>query len=321
MKMKKLHNIKVFLLVVACSLSLSIVCAQDQEKPTLMVNLKYLVTNNNFQYLKVKTLLKANNKLQPESQTLVQLYLDSVSNQNFISQFKTDEKGEAKAVIPEALKAKWASSVTHKFLAIAPATKVYDEATSELEIAKAKIVVDTSNDDGTRKVTAHVYSFENNNWVPAKDVELKLGVRRLGGDLKIGDEENYTTDSLGQASGEFKLASLPGDLKGNLVLIAKVEDNDKFGSLSIEKSVPWGVYVKHESTFGTRALWGAEGRAPLWLLFIAYVIIGLVWGSLIYLLTRLYKIIKLGKQQVPAEQEEEGAVTVTFIEEMTEVKS
>ena len=42
--------------------------------------------------------------------------------------------------------------------------------------------------------------FENDSWLPVKDVDVKIGVRRLGGDLKIGDEETYTTDSFGQVS-------------------------------------------------------------------------------------------------------------------------
>ncbi|MGE5520122.1 MAG: hypothetical protein ACM3VS_09380 [Candidatus Dadabacteria bacterium] len=316
--MKKLHNMKAFILFVAFSFSLSSVFAQDEEKPTLMINLKYQVSNNSFQYLQLKTQLKADNKLQPQKQTPVNLYLDSISNDNLVSLVKTDEKGEAKAILPQSLKEKWSATTTHKFIAVAPATKVYDETTSELEVAKAKIIVDTANEDGTRKVTAQVLSFENGNWVPTKDVELKLGVRRLGGDLKIGDEESYTTDSLGQASGEFKLTNLPGDLKGNLTLVAKVEDNDRFGTLSIEKSVPWGVYVKHESTFGTRTLWARGGRAPIWLLFMAYTIIGLVWGTLIYLITRIYKIRKLGKLKDEEEEPVTGSVAVTFAEELVE---
>src|SRR5205814_343662 len=115
--------------------------------------------------------------------------------------------------------------------------------------------------------------WENNDWAPAKDVEMRIGVKRLGAELKIGDEETYTTDSTGQVAAEFKRDSLPADEKGNLILIAKVEDNDSYGSLSIEKTVPWGVYFKRENNFGQRALWASRGKAPIWLYAMAYSII------------------------------------------------
>ena len=99
------------------------------------------------------------------------------------------------------------------------------------------------------------------NGLPAKDVELKIGIRRLGGDLKIGDEETYTTDSLGQVAGEFKCDSLPGDKKNNLTLIAKVEDNDSYGNLSVDKTVPWGIYIKPVEQFWTKNLVGCKGQS------------------------------------------------------------
>ncbi len=140
--------------------------------------------------------------------------------------------------------------------------------------------------------------LENNEWVPAKDVDLKIGIKRLGGDLSIGDEETYTTDSLGRVAGEFKRDSLPGDDKNNLTLIARIEDNDNFGSLSVEKTVPWGVYIKPENNFGQRTLWAARGKAPVWLMLMAYSIIASVWGVILYLILQIIKISRLGKKEV-----------------------
>jgi len=295
--MKKLNNISVISFLTCFFLVGKISIAQNEEKPSLMLNVSHYTSNNSLQYLKVQTQIRANNKIQPVKNVPVQLYLDSVAESNLIGKVWTNEKGSAETNIPSGLKNLWVPSTNHKFIAIAKANPKDEETTTELEIAKAKIEIDTLNEDGTRSVTAKVFSFENGDWVPAKDVEVKIGVKRSGGSsLKIGEDESYTTDSLGQVSGEFKLDSLPtNDLKGNIVLIAKIEDNDQFGNLSIEKTVSWGKYYQHSSGFGQRALWAPRFKSPLWLIFMAYSIVVGVWGTLIYLIVQIFKMKRLGK--------------------------
>jgi hypothetical protein len=292
--MRKLHNIKAICGFI-CFLIIGMKVFAQDEKPELMLNLSHFTENNSLQYLKVQAQLKADNKLQPLKDLVVQLYLDSVGAANLIGKIKTNEKGSAQTTIPTGLKDLWTASPNHKFIAIAKTNPKDEEIATELEIAKSKIEIDTLNEDGTRSVTAKVFSFNNGEWVPAKDVEVKIGVERLGGNLKIGDDESYTTDSIGQVTGEFKLDSLPAnDTKGNIVIVARVEDNDSFGSLSVEKTVPWGKYYKHISTFGQRSLIAARFRAPLWLLFMAYSIVAGVWGVIIYLIIQVFRIKKLG---------------------------
>ena len=101
--------------------------------------------------------------------------------------------------------------------------------------------------------------------------------------------------STGIVSVEFKRDSLPGDIKGNFILAAKVEDNDQFGNLLVEKTVPWGVTLKpDQSFFNQRTLWSTRFRTPLWLMLMAYSIVIAVWGNIIYLVLQIVKIKKLG---------------------------
>ncbi len=246
----------------------------------------------------VQSRIKVGKKFQPLPRQVVQLYLDSNSAENLITKTYTDENGKAKVIIPPALKDKWNNNPKHNFIAVLEATSLEDERTTTLEIAKAKIVMDTSNSEGTRTVNVKVMYFENNDWVPAKDVEMKVGVVRSAGILSAGDEETYTTDSTGTTTVEFKKDSLPGDQQGNIVLVAQVEDNDQYGNLLVEKAVPWGVAVKHEKNFfDQRTLWSTRFRTPIWLLFMAYSIIATVWSVIIYLVFQIIKIKKLGKEK------------------------
>ena len=287
-------------LFLLCSLAVSndTTAQSDSAKPEITVNIHHFIINNSFQYLLAETKTKVDNKWKPLKGQVLQLYLDSNKAQNLIAKVQTDSAGKAKAIIPAGLKSIWDAASTHKFIAVTEGTFKEEETTFESTISKAKILIDTSNAEGTRTVNVQVMKFENNEWGPAKDVELKIGIRRSGGDLKIGDEETYTTDSLGQVAGEFKRDSLPGDEKNNLILIAKIEDNESYGNLSVEKTAPWGIYIKPVNNFGQRTLWAARGKAPGWLMFMAYSIIAAVWGVILYLILQIIKISRLGKEEV-----------------------
>jgi len=56
--------------------------------------------------------------------------------------------------------------------------------------------------------------------VPAGDVELKIGIRRMDNTiLPAGEEPTYTTDSDGVATVEFNKINMPGDSHGNLIFM------------------------------------------------------------------------------------------------------
>ncbi len=53
---------------------------------------------------------------------------------------------------------------------------------------------------------------KGSGWSPVKGVDMKIAVKRLGGDLNVDETPVFTTDSLGVASTDFKLVNLPGDI-------------------------------------------------------------------------------------------------------------
>jgi hypothetical protein len=174
-----------------------------------------------------------------------------------------------------------------------------EEVISDYTITKAKMTLDTATADGVRNITASVTKLENGEWLPAAEVEMRIGVRRHGGILSVNDEQTFTTDSTGTATAELSKEKLPGDLHGNYIITARIEDNDQFGTLEINKTVPWGVATKADNSFfSKRTLWTTRFRTPWWLLFMAYPIIIGVWGTLIYLVFQLIKIRRLGTTKV-----------------------
>ena len=270
--------------------------AQDSTKKGLVVNIGYFVNDNKITWLMVNAKTKIDKKFQPVKDVTINLYLDKDSTANFVGKVTTDERGVAKAIIPSALKALWQESPAHTFIGISEANKEFSETKTEATITKTKITIDTLSDGETKTIAVKVSSFNGTEWLPARDVEMKVGVSRSASSiLSAGDEATYTTDSVGRITAEFKKTNLPGDEKGNIILVAKVEDNDKYGNLLVEKSVPWGVAIKQDNNFfDQRTLWSTRFRTPFWLLFMAYSIVIGVWGTILYLIFQIVKIKKIG---------------------------
>ncbi len=266
--------------------------AQDSTKKDLIVTVGYYNINNTAAYLLVRAKTKINGKFQPAKGVKFNLFMDKDSAANATGTgIVTNEKGEAGSPLSPTLKDQWNSAATHTFIAITDGDAVYNAAKAEAPVTKAHLQIDTA--DG-RTITASLLENKNGQWVPVKAVEIKVAIKRLQSDLAVSDKESYTSDSTGKVEAEFKRDSLPGDLKGMLTLVAKVEDNDTYGNLIVEKKVPWGSILKSENNFNKRTLYSTRFKTPIWLLVMAYSIIISVWSVIFYLIFQIVKIKKIG---------------------------
>jgi len=296
MKKMNKYNATLLLLLMIFSFAISRASAQQDSVPAKeLVKLRYFNDKNKIQYLVLENSQKKGKETKPLATKTFSLYLDSMNRVNFIGNVTTDKNGRAKSFLPPSLKSAWNASAPHTFIAVPEGR---EESMSELEITKAKIQIDTASEDSTRNIIVQVSKYENDTWVPANEVEMRIGIKRLGGVLSAGDEESYTTDSTGTVTIELLKKNIPGDAKGNIVVAAKTEDNDLYGNLYVEKVVPWGIAVNPDTGFfEKRTLWSTRFRTPYWLLMMAYSIIIAVWGTLIYLILQIVKIKKIGIAQ------------------------
>lgn len=267
-----------------------------QDKESLIATAKYFMYDNQIPFVQIKAQTKVDKKLQPVPDIHFQLYLDSVADNRKIGSVKTNKDGNATVAIPPSLKNAWDASTKHTILSNSDATKKFEAAELETEVTQAKLVLDTLNDGEARSITATLMEKTDKGWNPVKATDLKIGVKRLGGILSAGSDETFATNDDGKATAAFDRDKLPGDKNGILTLTAKLEDNEVYGNLVVEMNAPWGAkLVPGHDAFNDRSLWATRKKAPYWLLFIANSIIISVWGTIIYLITQIFKIRKLGK--------------------------
>ena len=288
----KLFIIFLFLLGAA----INKISAQDSAAAEPVLSVRYFLPENKVPYLELNTKKKIGRKFEPITGISVNVYFNEAEEKNLLGKIITGNTGLGRVAFPASFKATWDSLNEFKFVAVSLATKGMESLSSDITIKKAILVIDTVVEDGVKTMTAQLKEKNGAEWVAVKEIEIKLGLKRLLGNLSVGDAETYTSDSTGTASAGFLRDSIPGDKKGNLTLVARVEDNDSYGNLVEEKVVPWGKAVLAENHFWHRTLWSTGNRAPKWLLFIAFSIIIGVWGTIFYLVKEVLKIRKMGKQ-------------------------
>jgi len=290
--MKQPNNYKLFFacLILLCSFS-----AKAQEaKPKLLLELGYHLSNNKIPFVSVYTKSKNERKFIPVANISVKVYLTQEADANLLGAVKTNNEGRGIVTFPPSVQALWDTATQFTIVGITDASKDYRSISIETSAVKAKINIDTVLVDGARNILVTVTKKQGKDWVPAKDIETKITVKRSIGNLSVSDAETYTTDSAGQATVEFKRIGIPGDEKGNITLVAKIEDNEFVGNLSIEKTVPWGSnFINQGIDFNRRTLFATRDKAPWWLLFLAGSIFIGVWTVIIYLVGQIIKIRKL----------------------------
>ena len=300
--MKQLTNMKLYkhhrFICIAMFLfgtSIHNINAQDSAVSKPELSISYFLPANNVPYLEVTSKKKVGRKFEPVKNIPVNIYFNEIEPANLLGKVTTDARGKGRIGFPTSFKNTWDSTNEFKFVAQSDSSAGQEPLSADITIKKAILTVDTASADGTRTVTAQLKEKTGNDWVAIKDIDMKLSIKRMLGNLSVGDEATYTSDSTGVSSAEFKRDSIPGDQKGNIVLVAEVDDNDTYGNLITEKAVNWGAAVKPAKNFFTqRTLWSTRFETPIWLLIVAYSIGIGVWCVIIYLLWQIVKIKKLG---------------------------
>src|SRR6185312_5451099 len=285
--MKPLKNSCIAVLVFVVSLPGYHAFCQPAAKGRLTVALSYVAVNDKLPYLVARAKTKINGRFRPVGGVTLNLYLTDDSSGHLIGEVVTNDKGEASVLIPPALRQEWDRSMKHTFLIRFRGNGDFGPADGDLTVARAKIRVDTL---AGRKISATVLEWKDSGWAPVKGVDVAIAIRRLDSWLNVNQTATFTTDSTGSAQADFKRDSIPGDEKGNIVLVAKVDDNDNYGSLLQEMTVPWGSKFTGENAFAQRTLFATRNKAPVWLLITAYTIVICVWGVLGFLAVNLVKI-------------------------------
>jgi len=268
--------------------------AQDSTKAPTVLAINYFLPATHVPYLEVSTKTKVGRKFEPVKGVRVMVYCNEQSASHLLGTVTTGETGIARLGIPPSFRDTWDSSGQFKFIAAGDSATGNGDLNSDITIKKAILVVDTVTQDGVRTVTGTLKEREGDTWKPVPNIDIRLSVKRMDANLSVGDKDTYTSDSTGLSTAQFKRDSIPGDSRGNIILVAEVDDNDTYGNLFAEKTVNWGrAFTPPSNFFAQRTLWSTRFKTPIWLLAIAYTVVIGVWGTIFYILFQLVRIKRM----------------------------
>lgn len=176
----------------------------------------------------------------------------------------------------------------YNFKAVFAGNKAMEPAEEETTAQEALLEMVPVKEEGQMSVQLKL----TGGGKPVAGVVVGLFVNRLFRPLKIGEG---TTDENGEAIVEVP-ARLPGDAKGNLTLLAKLDEHELYGNLESSVVQKWGIPVSDKIEDQPRALWSQH--PPLWMLITFIVLMVTVWGHYLFIVKELFR---LRKEQPPVQ--------------------
>jgi len=171
------------------------------------------------------------------------------------------------------------------FKAVFAGNKAMEATEAEVTVKQARLEITPVKEDSLLSVKIKLMDGSGEG-TPVKDVVVGVFVQRSFYPLKLGEG---TTDENGEATVEIP-AKLPGDAKGNITLLAKIDENETYGNLEAKVTQQWGVPVSDKLQELPRALWSAH--PPLWMLITFIILVGTVWGHYIVIIFELFRLRK-----------------------------
>src|SRR5688500_13211334 len=202
-------------------------------KPELRMSFEAYKINDRVKIL-ARVRSKVDTKWQNTAGVEVSLYKDEVLPENLIGKDTSNSKGETSWMLPvQSQSATYWASVKDNI--------DYEDVEETITINPSVVNLDLVEEDSMRYVKIFVgIPNDSGQVIPAPEVECKIFVQRLFGNMPLGEPE--ITDEEGNIMIELP-AGIPGDTAGNITIVAKVAEHEVLGNVETSKSIAWGVPV------------------------------------------------------------------------------
>lgn len=263
------------------------------EKAETSIELVFTESNNHNKLLSATVKTKIDDSYQPVSGIEVHFYQTEVNPEQLLGIATSNKKGIAVLLVPEEKMDK--STPEYTFIAAVENNEQFEDNQEEISAAESDFEMTLETEDSVRMVHISLQAPDATGALaPVAEAEVHLYVQRMVGLLPISDDPE-TTDENGEVSAEFP-GDIPGDEDGNLIIVAKVEDHERYGNLEFRRKVKWGVPLVIDPDRDRRQLWSSRANAPLYLIFIVNAMLIGIWGVIAYIVFNIFQIRKLGRQ-------------------------
>ena len=161
-----------------------------------------------------------------------------------------------------------------------------ESAEEMIAVKRGRLEIIPVKEDSLLTVKVKLVDLSTGTERPVDSTALGVYVKRLFSALKLGEG---TTDATGETTVEIP-KDLPGDAKGNLTLLARLDENETYGNLEASVVQQWGTPVSDEVKELPRALWSSH--PPIWMLVTFIILMSTVWGHYLVIIIQLFRLRK-----------------------------
>ncbi len=240
---------------------------------------------------------KKDGKFSAAKNAWVNFYVLSGGQPQKLRQVVTNDRGVAKVELGKDTPLD--DSLYFTVIAKIEGDAQYEDAQEQMHYKEANVTLGMNAQDTSRTVVAKVTEMgKDGKESPVKNAEVKFCVKRLFGAMSAAEEAAVSTDDKGEATFAYP-KNIPGDTAGNITVVAKILDNDKFGNVVAEASANWGTHLANIKDPFPRELWSPYAPWPLVITITS--LFGGVWCVYFFLFRQMVKIKKDGKEVAKAE--------------------
>jgi hypothetical protein len=280
MKKKSIYRILFLSLLTLLSLQLQ---SQESKKINPYVTLQYFKDSNGKRILQT-TLSYSKNRMELPLPDMEVGFYTGADQTLLLTKVTTDNKGIARFELSDDMKPGKGADGMWAFSSEFKGNDTIEGGISEAAVMDLRLEMTLSEADSIKTVTVNAFTSDGSNENPVSGETVTVYVPRMFSLLPIGE---LTLDDAGTASIEFP-SDLPGDKEGNLVILAKIEENATYGNVEKREIIKWGLPTDYSVPVTHRALW--TKIAPRWMIYSLSILLAGVWGHYLFAIISLIRI-------------------------------
>jgi hypothetical protein len=287
--MKKIKSLNILLISLLLAVN-STISAQEKTRITPYISFQYFKNTDNQQSLKTTLTYSVNRRELPLSGMEISFF-SGADKKELLGNIVTDNKGVATLVLTGEMKISTDNTGKWVFNSQCKGNDTIEAISGDLSVKDVTLETSFKIPDTVKTINVKAYTKTNGKETPVAGEKVLVYVPRMFSLLPIGE---ITLDEAGTGFIEFP-SDLPGDKEGNLTIITRFEENEKFGNVEKKEILKWGVPTEYTYPTSHRALW--TKTAPRWMIYTLSVLLAGVWGHYLFAIISLIRIRLDAKKQ------------------------
>lgn len=163
-----------------------------------------------------------------------------------------------------------------------------DEQSEELRVKDLVLELNLEEIDSVKTALVKAFTLDSlGAKTPVEEADIYIAVEGMLSKMKL---EAGSIDA-GEFEYEFP-TDLPGDMNGDLIVYAMIEDHEEYGNVIQKQVINWGVFNSQEVN-SSNTLWSEA--APIWMYVVLTILLVGVWMNYGYSIYNLFMIRKEGR--------------------------